>query len=785
MNESQDPSHIAKTKLEQAAKTKDKSVRLAWAITLCEAVLLSVFAIALIDYWLMLPVTLRSIAALMLAGLIGLGIYRLIRFFRRPTRLKEAALDVEATKPDLGCEISTAAEYLTGERKSTHEYEPELVAALEANAAKKLATSDVPYRKRLLRPALFLGFTCVALMIFLFAAPVAFTALQRVAFPFSKAHYTQLEVKPGHVEIPIGRDLDITNIFTGRLPKDARFHFAEAASGQWQSVALTASSNAPGLFIHSLKNVRADLKYRVTGSDAASDEFKIETYIPPAVKDLNLEIQHPEYTRLAPVRQKAPNIKAVRASMAGFDIEPNVELSKATLKFAALPEIPLERSPDGAWKGQVPITKDTEYWIELVDKKGHVGVNEKPFQITALPDKPPKVEILEPAQDTRAFSTNIVPVKISVSDDFGVGDITLVFHKLGGSEQTVAATRVSEENGEVLATADLDLNTLELREFELVAYHAEARDNNTLDGPGVGRSPMYFIEVTNLESGECLSQNKSQQVNLLVIQKQIIADTSALASKAAPEKFKELAARQRDATEFGRMYLDNLSAGGLEGEAITEMEAAVTDMEKAAEHLEKQARNEALPPEESALAHMYQVLKLLPELENLPTQPNPNRERPPSDRLRVVLDAIKQKKKQPEENKEIEEALELARELARSQSGVNTALAERAQETPADNSEKQPSQNQSQNPDGNQPGSPSGQGQGQGQSQRQAQNQNADQKDQRQSENQAGNPNQEQAGQQNKEGQSESLAQNRNRNQGQGQGSGQGEAEGQEEAQGQ
>src|SRR5436190_1693639 len=105
-----DVSNTAKKRLTTACRTKDTSVRLAWAITVSEAILLGIAAVALMDYWLMLPVWMRSMAAAVMALLAAFGLYRLIRFFRQPTRLKEAALDIEATKPELGCQVSTAAE---------------------------------------------------------------------------------------------------------------------------------------------------------------------------------------------------------------------------------------------------------------------------------------------------------------------------------------------------------------------------------------------------------------------------------------------------------------------------------------------------------------------------------------------------------------------------------------------------------------------------------------------------------------------------------------------------
>ena len=150
-----------------------------------------------------------------------------------------------------------------------------------------------------------------------------------------------------------------------------------------------------------------------------------------------------------------------------------------------------------------------------------------------------------------------------------------------------------------MATAELDLSSMELKEYELVAYHAEATDNNTLDGPGTGKSPVYFIEITDEESGESLAQGQGQKVNLLVIQKQIVADTTALPKDGATDKFKEMSVRQRDAADFGRMYLDAISTGDAEA-AVTEMHAALTEMELAGAQLDKQQRADAIPHEESA-----------------------------------------------------------------------------------------------------------------------------------------------------------------------------------------
>jgi hypothetical protein len=334
----------------------------------------------------------------------------------------------------------------------------------------------------------------------------------------------------------------------------------------------------------------------------------------------------------------------------------------------------LKPTENGFWTADLPIAKDGKFWIELADAKGHTSTNDEPYQIAALPDETPKVEIPEPGQDVRAEATNTVPVKISVTDDYGLQEIKLVYHKLGGPEQSVVAKRDGETNSEF--TAEIPLSSLGLQDFELVAFHAEATDNNTLDGPGVGKSDVYFIEITNQENGKCKSQGKaSQQVNLLVIQKQIIADTTALATNAAPEKFDELAKRQKDAVDFGNIYAKAISTGGA-GPALTEIQSAVADMEKAQVALEKQFRAEALPPAESALAHLYAVLKSMPELQDLPTKPQQMKQsktnQPPM--LNVVLNAMKKDRKDEADNQELEESLKEAERLQEEQASLNIGV---------------------------------------------------------------------------------------------------------------
>ena len=667
----------AQARLRAASRTKDHARRSAWLLLVIGASLLVLLAVALADYWLLLPLGWRVASALVLVGVVAVGLARFIKLLRRPTSFKEAALDVEAQDPKLGCTVSTAAEYLSGERPVTQEYEPQLVAALEAQAARALAQAKVPYWRRLLAPSVLMAVGCVLLLAFLLAATGAGTALYRTAAPWSSAAYTQVEVQPGNVEIPVGKDVDIRTIFRGRPPKDARFHWRSEADPKWHYAILTKAEQEQA-YVYPLKGLRQALTYRVTGSDATSPDFSVDTYVPPEIKELRIRLAYPAYVDRPAIEQTSPNITIVRGSTASFQVAPTVELASAKLRLGTNASIDLVRGQDNGWTAHAPILKDTDYWIELRDAKGHLGVNETPYHIKALPDEPPKVEITDPGQDLRADATNTIPLKLSVADDFGVGDIRLVYHRLGGPEQVVQVQRTTVRGKEIQASVDLPLEPLGLKEYELVAFHAEAVDNNTLDGPGIGKSPLYFVEITNEEGSNCKPKSQGSKVNLLVIQKQLIADTQALAKDSPAEKFGELAAREKEAMDYGKLYQDSMTGGGAPPAALALMQSAMQDMKGATAALEAKNRGTALPPEESALANFYQILKLVPELQDLPTQSAatnrpPAQEEQESPMVKVVLEAIKKQRKEQPDNKQLAELTDQLQQLARSQAALNQA----------------------------------------------------------------------------------------------------------------
>ena len=285
------------------------------------------------------------------------------------------------------------------------------------------------------------------------------------------------------------------------------------------------------------------------------------------------------------------------------------------------------------------------------------------------------MDITEPGEDIRADPDEIIPLKVAASDDFGLDSITLVYHVLGGPEQRLEVRDRNLKDGQTLGAVVLRLGSLGLKPYDVVSYYAEARDNNTLDGPGIGRSPTYFIELTD-RSGPAPSKRKGQpqqRLNLIAIQKGLLAETTATRTNAPAKTFQDLSQRQREAREFTARYQQKLESMNAPKAAQFALDEALEGMDDAARALERQTPQGALPAEEKALAALYRAIKAMPQLKNLPTEPElsdkPPEESPPEPQPpQVVLEGIDKKPQKPANAAELEKALAEALALAKAQS---------------------------------------------------------------------------------------------------------------------
>jgi hypothetical protein len=668
------PADQARRQLAQNAGRKDSARRTGAVAAMAAGLLLGSLAVMLVDYALLLPIGVRVLAWLGLLVGLALGLRQGVRLRRQVTPLKEAALDLESTRPELGCEVSTAAEYLSGVRTPSGTYESELASALSQRAAQVTDREAVPYRRQLSLPGLLFGGGALAALVgFLFWAPQSGTAVLRTLAPWSEARFTQLVVDPAGGEFPVGHKLTLTHRLSGRIPRSVEYEWRSEGDTDWQRLAVPVLSNAVASHV---LTVTTSVTFRVRAGDTVSPAYSLVAYVPPEVAGLSLRLIPPAYSGLPELRQSSPPITALRGTRVLFEWTGNVPLGMAELRLTNGMVVALKSAGSNLWHGELSVSADTEYSMVIADTRGRPSLaNAARHPIRALPDLPPRVDITEPGEDIRADPDEVIPLKVSASDDFGLDSITIVYHVLGGPEQRLEVRDRHLKDGQTLGAVVLRLGSLGLKPYNVVSYYAEARDNNTLDGPGIGRSPTYFIELTD-RSGPAPSKRKGQpqqRLNLIAIQKGLLAETTATRTNAPAKTFQDLSQRQREAREFTARYQQKLESMNAPKAAQFALDEALEGMDDAARSLDQKAPQAALPAEEKALAALYRAIQAMPQLKNLPTEPElsqqPPEESPPEPQPpQVVLEAIDKKPQKPANAAELEKALAEAQALAKAQS---------------------------------------------------------------------------------------------------------------------
>jgi hypothetical protein len=684
------PSQYTADRLEAIRRAKNRARQIVWTAGALVVWILAALGFAFADYRMLLSKTVREGSALLLAGILIFAVIRLWRLIRQPGDAKHTALELESRRPDLGCVVSTATEYLAGQRQATRDYEPELVEALQAQAAKKLHAVETPWYRGKIAAALgvlFLAFAAMALVVW--RTPAAGTALGRVTAPWANAAYTRVDVKPGDASVPAGHNLSVLAAFHGRPPHDARLLWRADQSSAWQTAALSPSEN--GTCSNLIANITGKIIYQVAGGDAVSPQFSITTYNPPEIKSLTTRVDFPAYTKHLPVTETTPDLRVVRGAKLAFHVAASGDIAGAKMCFTNQPPVELTRDANGQWSASMAPRGSFDYRIELTDQAGRKGGNENPYHVVVAPDEPPLVEVVDPEADVRADPTNTVPLRITASDDFAVTAVKLVYHKLGQPEKSIICNATNLNGQEASALTAIDLAPLHLQPYEVVAYHAEASDNNTLDGPGIGKSPVYFIEVTTNDT-EVPSESHSQvqKINLLQLEKQIIAATTAAPEEQLGEKLPEVATVQRQTRVYADTFKNSSSVlAAAPPEARAEFDAAINSMDASTKSLDQIQRNPSLASEDDALMHLYQAVRLFPELK--PGMCN-------CTGIKIVAEAI-EKKKQAEQKKhdqELPKVIAQAKRVAAAQAQLNGLYRKSAEAAPsgmAKNDGQTPGQN--------------------------------------------------------------------------------------------
>ncbi|MBI4485204.1 MAG: DUF4175 family protein, partial [Acidobacteria bacterium] len=564
----------------------------------------------------------------------------LVRPLMRQVSDTQVALYLEERDPTLETALLSAIEASASE---TPAHSPRLVERLVEEAIEKCRAVDhartverAGVRRHLVALAGVAAATALVIALgpaFLRHGISALLVLSRSAEASSPY---RIEVAPGNAKIPRGSDYAVAARLIGFTSPDVNLIVQASAGESFQRVPLVATSD-PAAFEGVLFHLDKTTEYLVESNGVRSPVFKIEVLDLPTVEQLELEYHFPAYTGLPPQKvETSGDVAALRGTEVRVRIVPSMKTGAGRLLLNDAGESALTPQADGSLTGRFTIEKQGFYRVELAGPQNERVEASPQYTIDVLDDQTPVVSFAKPGRDTSANPVEEVFLQAKANDDFGIKQLQLTYTVNGGNAKTItlfgsprpAPGAAAESTQEVSASHTIYLEELAVEPGDFVSYYAKATDTNSVSGPNVGTSDIYFVQIRPFNKNFRQAQSQAQGGGggpqnsvgqLSEQQRQIVAATFNVVrdkKKLKADKFRE------------SVVFLNLAQGKLReqvDELVSKMSMRISDDEifkKIAEALPKASQEmraaesqlKGLKAEE-ALAPEQRALKLLQDAE--------------------------------------------------------------------------------------------------------------------------------------------------------------------------
>lgn len=406
-------------------------------------------------------------------------------------------------------------------------------------------------------------------------------------------HKTTVDVIPGNLDITRNSTIMIEVIDP---ESDVEHTFFYRRDKVWREKSMPDYS-------FQFDNLDYPIEYYIKNPYAVSDTFKISVYDLPAVMNIDLSYDYPQYTGMKKefLSNTNGNIKALIGTKIGFSFEANNPLESAGMIFFNGDLQVLERTGKKSFKTSFYLNESGSYHINLIDILGNKS-RKIAKSITAIADKKPEVKILYPGKDTLLTQNLRLPLKLAASDDFGLKNLNVFYHVNDG---TIFEISIKKLISEAVLEMDyiLDFNDLYLIPGDKVTYWIEIGDNSPESQ--VTESRKYIARFPSIE--EIYEEIEAQEKEKSEILQETLEKSEEI-QKEYEEKRRELLRKEEFDWEDKKSIEDILK----------KQEMLNQDVKNVAEEYQKLSEkfqnNDALAQE--TLDKMEKIQELMEEISN-------------------------------------------------------------------------------------------------------------------------------------------------------------------------
>ncbi len=585
------------------------------------------------------PGALISLRLVAFLGFIAAVYFFLVRPLLKRASEAQVARLIEERHRGLQDRLATAVEFTSEEQK--RRASSTIVARLldDANRCASEVTLDEVIPKERLWKWSSAAAACIALFIslLLWGPREISSGVAQLITPASEAasaNALRITVKPGTARVPKGSDQRFLATLVNFQADEVTFFWRKGKDQQWVGQMMEPAKEKSD-FQYFIFNIQDSIEYFVEAKGVRSEVYKLEVADLPYVKRIDLVLNFPAYTGLPPkTMEDSGDIAALKGTVVRITAKLTGQAKAARIVLRDETKIEMQATGEAEFTGQITVSANTSYHIELLSIDGDVYNGSNEYDITVLEDLPPTVSFEKPGRDLRATSIEEVFTQAKAEDDYGVSSIELFFSVNGGEEQKIELQKLKGDAARTLSGSHtFFLEEYGLKPGDFISYYAKARDAHS-----EATSDIYFIEIKPFErefrqaqqQGGQGGDGQRDQNALTKRQKDIIAATFRIVreqERYSPEEkaenYNAVTLSQERLRDDTRALIDRIRRrmGGLLDEQsdfaklVEHLEQAQKEMEAAITELKPQRGKEALPPEQRALQQLLRADAIFREIQ--------------------------------------------------------------------------------------------------------------------------------------------------------------------------
>jgi hypothetical protein len=428
----------------------------------------------------------------------------------------DAASKVGKNFPDVKDDLINSMQLVSENKKGTI-YSSGLIDAAFKNIYNKikdlnfLSLINFERAKKILPYFSLITIACLLPLIFVPGMGEASYRLVNFSKDFTPPPKFTFEITPGNKEITKGDDVKVSVKVKGPAISEILFATRKEADAEFNNQKILSDLN--GIFNVELKSVKSSFKYFAEAEGIASDQFEIVVIDRPIIKTFDLQIISPAYSKIPKtVQNDNGNIQTLVGSRITLNLSSTKKLNEAKIEFLDSSLIKLNVDDENA-TGNFSVKKDNSYKINLVDENGNTNLAPITYQVKALFDAFPAIELISPDQNINLANDNRVTLLVKASDDYGFSKL-LLNYRLSASKYESPQTDFSVIEIPInKSLLELDVNyiwnctPLNLAVDDVVTYYLEIFDNDNVSGPKSARTQAFTIRIPSLDE---ILQNADQ-----------------------------------------------------------------------------------------------------------------------------------------------------------------------------------------------------------------------------------------------------------------------------------